>query len=172
MAWHHRLIAKVLNRFPSLAEKLTLRAVKSVASELPAKPWQPITQAPFQAKLMLVTTGGVHTPEQPPFDMGNSHGDTSFRWIPKNQSDFRITHDYYDHTDADADINCLFPLPLANRLSENGLIGSLTSHHPSFMGHIEDPLVPEFLDKRLPDFHSQFKDQLKDPPDLVVLSPA
>ena len=168
MAWHHRLIAKVLNHFPSLAEKLTTRVVKSVASELPAKPWQPIEKDPFGAKLMLITTGGVHTPEQPPFDMSDSRGDTSFRWIPRTQSELRITHDYYDHADADADINCLFPLPLANRLSERGLIGSLTSRHASFMGHIEDALVPDFLNKRLPDFRAQLEDR----PDLVVLSPA
>lgn len=168
MAWRHRLIAKVLNRFPGLAEKLTTRVVKSVDSELPAKPWQSLGRDPFEGKLMLLTTGGVHTPEQPPFDMSNHHGDTSFRWIPREETNFRITHDYYDHADADRDINCLFPLPLANRLSGEGLIGSLTSHHPSFMGHIEDPLVPDLIDKQLP----KLRDRLEDRPDLVVLSPA
>jgi len=167
MAWYHQLTARILNQFPWLYEKLTRLSAGEVPAGVPDGPWAPVEKDPFQSNLLLVTTGGVHTPEQSPFDMEDSRGDASYRWIPGDQETFTITHDYYDHADADRDINCLYPLPLARKLSKAQLIGSLSERHLSFMGHIEDPLLPELLDESLPSVW----EELTDTPDFILLSP-
>lgn len=167
MAWYHRIAARFLETVPWLQERLTVRTAGGIPGEVPDAPWTP---APFDtrsARLMLATTGGVHRPDQEPFDMSDSRGDPSYRWIPRDQSSFRITHDYYDHRGADRDVNCLFPLELGRRLAESGLIGSLTDRHLSFMGHIEDPLVPALMEKSLP----AMWEELDDRPEAVLLSP-
>ncbi len=64
-------------------------------------------------------------------------------------------------------MNCLFPLELGHRLSESGLIGPMTDRHLSFMGHIEDPLVPRLLEESLP----AMWEELDDRPGMVLLSP-
>lgn len=167
MAWYHQLTAKALSQFPWLYQKLTLLAASDVPVQTPTEPWTPVDQDPFDSRLLFVTSGGVHTPDQEPFDMEDSRGDASFRWIPRDLSDYEITHDYYDHADADEDLNCLYPLKLAQKLSNDDRIGSLTDRHLSFMGHIEDPLLPELVHESLP----KAWDELEDRPELVVLSP-
>jgi D-proline reductase (dithiol) PrdB len=167
MAWYHQYTAKLLGQFPWIYERLTLLFAGDLPAGVTESPWTPLSVNPVEARLMLITTGGVHRPDQTPFDMSDSRGDTSFRWIPRNQKSFDITHDYYDHSDADEDINCLYPLPLARRLSNQDLIGRLVERHPSFMGHIEDPIVPELMTESLP----KLWEELEDRPDLILLSP-
>lgn len=167
MAWYHQWGAKILEQFPWLYEKLTILAASDLPSGVPESPWTDVEKDPFDSRLMLVTTGGVHTPDQKPFDMADRRGDTSYRWIPSDQEDFDITHDYYDHADADEDITCLYPLPLVRTLSRENLVGPLVEKHLSFMGHIEDPLVPRLMNESLPGMW----DELEDKPELVVLSP-
>ncbi|MFB6355242.1 MAG: hypothetical protein ABEJ65_01855 [bacterium] len=167
MAWYHQWTARILESIPGLYEWVTLKSAGNIPTSVPVTPWTQGPQNPFDRSTMFVTTGGVHTPDQTPFDMSDSRGDTSHRWIPKDQKDFQITHDYYDHSDADEDINCLFPLPLARKLSRINLIGPLTNRHLSFMGHIEDPLLPELMDEQLP----KVWNQMNDCPESVVLSP-
>ncbi len=167
MAWYHQWTANLLNCFPWLYEKLTLSMAGDVPVTVPEAPWTSADSDPFESDLMLVTSGGVHRTDQSPFDMTDSRGDPTLRWIPRDQTEFEITHDYYDHSDAEKDINCLYPLPLARKLSRAGLIGSLVSRHLSCMGHIEDPLLPELTFNQLP----AMWDELADRPDLVLLSP-
>lgn len=167
MAWYHQVGAKILSKVPGLYEKLTMFFAGELPADVPESPWVPVDFDPFRARLMMITTGGGHAPEQPPFDMDDTRGDASYRWIERDQSEFEITHDYYDHSDADDDINCLYPLPLAKQLSGKNKIGPLVERHLSFMGHIEDPLVPELLHDTLP----AMWDELSDRPDLVLLSP-
>lgn len=167
MAWYHTLGAKLLSQFPSLYEKLTVYFASNLPPGVPESPWTRFEGDAFNSRVMLVTTGGVHSPGAKPFDMQDSRGDTSYRWVHKEQENFEITHDYYDHSDADEDVNCLFPLPLARKLSESGLIGSLTKRHLGFMGHIENPIVPKLMNESLP----AMWEELDDRPDLVLLSP-
>lgn len=167
MAWYHQWTAKLLEKMPWLYEKLTVMMSGDLPAGVPESPWREFEGDPFDSRLMLVTSGGVHKPDQEPFDVSDSRGDTSFRWVPVDQDQFEITHDYYDHADADEDINCLYPLPLLRSLSKAGLVGPLVYEHLSFMGHIEDPLLPEFVNESLP----RMWDELKDKPELIVLSP-
>lgn len=167
MAWYHRLGARLLETIPWLHEALAVRAAGEMPGSVPESPWATGPHDPGSGRLMFVTTGGVHHPDQAPFDMSDARGDSSYRWIPRRQTSFEITHDYYDHRDADRDINCLFPLPLARRLAGDGLTGSLTDRHLSFMGHIEDPLIERLMEDSLP----RVWEELEDRPDLILLSP-
>src|SRR3972149_8639893 len=95
---------------------------------LEATPWTPLPAPLAQCRLALITTGGVHLRGEPPFDMSDPEGDASFRRIPNDAAPeaLAISHDYYDHRDADRDVNLVLPLaPLRAALRE-GWIGSAT----------------------------------------------
>ena len=97
----NRLIAKVITRYPSLAQRFITAYEPWESGE--AIPWA-LPQKPLaECKLALVTTSGVHHSSQEPFDMQDSDGDPSFRAIDGATigNDYKITHDYYDHSDAE-----------------------------------------------------------------------
>jgi D-proline reductase (dithiol) PrdB len=123
-----------------------------------------------EARLALVTTGGVHLRAQTPFDMHDSHGDPSYRVIPADTpvDELMITHDYYDHTDAERDLNILFPLELARELAARGAIGGLGTCY-SFMGHIEPPHVETLIRRTAPEVAGMLRQEQID---AVLLTPA
>ena len=118
-----------------------------------------------------MTTGGVHLPEQPPFDMDNPDGDATYRAIPTDTPPERITitHKYYDHSDADADLNVIFPLEHFRSLVQTGIIGSLASHHFGFMGHIEGEQVTILNERTAPEVAAKLR---ADGVDFAFLTPA
>ncbi|HEX5854164.1 MAG TPA: selenoprotein B, partial [Thermoanaerobaculia bacterium] len=67
-----------------------------------------------EARVALVTTGGVSLPSQAPFDVGMKGGDASFREIPADAdlAALGISHksDAFDQTGFRADRNLGFPL--------------------------------------------------------------
>jgi D-proline reductase (dithiol) PrdB len=95
------------------------------------------------ARVALVTTAGLHTPEQPGFDYSVKLGDTSFREI-SNEIDVRNlieSHRSYsfDHAGIEADANLAFPLDRFRELESENVIGELNHRHFSFMGSIIGP---------------------------------
>lgn len=58
-----------------------------------------------------------------------------------------ITHDYYDHRDADQDLNLVFPWQVMQELVNEGKMGSLTDQFISFMGHIDGTLIETLVQK-------------------------
>lgn len=131
----NRLLAMVYARLPFLS--------RWVAQRLPgessrALPWATRPVPMHQATVALVTLGGVHLKTQPPFDMWNPAGDASFRVIPGtvDPADLTITHDYYDHTAADRDVNVVFPIERLRELAVAGWIGRPAPRHIGAMGHI------------------------------------
>lgn len=72
--------------------------------------------------------------------MADPRGDPSFREIDLTAPPeaFTITHDYYDHKDAEEDRNVIFPVERAKELVEEGVVGSLSPMGYSFMGHLAD----------------------------------
>ena len=103
--------------------------------------WAPLRRPVSECRLALVTTGGVHCHDQPPFDQWNEAGDWTSREIPDDTpaDALTISHVHYAHGDADRDINCVFPLDRVHELQEEGAIGSVSPVHFSFMGYIPDP---------------------------------
>lgn len=131
----NRILARIFTAFPSLAA----RWGKGLVQNAGAVPWAEPRLPLRQAVLALVTTGGVHLTTQLPFDMTDSDGDPSFRELPVESApeSLCITHDYYDHRDAEVDLNLVYPV---QRLQEMQLAGALGSLHPlaySLMGHID-----------------------------------
>ncbi|HYA87862.1 MAG TPA: glycine/sarcosine/betaine reductase selenoprotein B family protein [Nitrospirota bacterium] len=163
----NQFIAKVIARFPSLAERLT-------ASYEPWKsvdiPWTPVTKALATSTVALVTTAGVHHREQKPFDMKDHEGDPSFRVIDyrKPLLSLMITHDYYDHSDADRDINIVFPLERLREFEQEGRIGHVADLHYGFMGHITGRNIPTLIHKSASEVARSLK---KAGVDVVLLTP-
>ena len=126
------------------------------------KPKKPLERS----RLALVTTGGVHLPDQPRFDIDDPAGDYSYREIPASANDLTWTHAYY-RPDEGSDLNAVFPLQTLRRLVSDGVVGELSARHFSFMGAIHDPTplvehtAPEVADKLV-------EDQV----DLVLLTPS
>lgn len=90
------------------------------------------------SRLALVTTGGVHLPEQPRFDIDDPAGDCSYREIPAGAERLTWTHAYY-RPDEEADLDSVFPLWTLRGLVAEGCVGGLNRRHFSFMGAIHDP---------------------------------
>ncbi len=99
-------------------------------------PYTPRLREVNQSTFALVTTAGVHLRDQEPF---NINGDNSWRLIPGDvrANQLMITHDHYDHTDADQDINCIFPIDRLRELAEEGIIGGISDKHLGFMGYTQ-----------------------------------
>lgn len=108
---------------------------------------------------------------QPPFNMSDPSGDPTFRAIDGDvrTSALTITHDYYGHSDADRDVNIVFPIERMREFLREGVIGSLARTHYGFMGHILGPSVEELVRRFAPEVAKLL---LADGVDVVLLTPA
>ena len=91
-----------------------------------------------ESRLALVTTGGVHLPDQARFDIDDPAGDCSYREIPTDAEDLTWTHAYYRPDDT-SDLDVVFPLWTFRGLENEEVVGRLNHRHFSFMGAIHDP---------------------------------
>jgi len=161
-------LAKLFTKYPALVENW---ARKADIIEFTDTPWSPLNGSISESRLALVTTGGVHLKSQPPFDMLDPAGDPSFREIPGDTpaGDLIITHNYYDHADADKDINIVFPIKRLRLLERSGEIGAVNHRHFSFMGHITN----NHLDTLVRETAPRVADALtQDKVDAALLTPA
>lgn len=164
----NRLIAKAITRFPDLSRVFTDSYVPRESADVP---WTPVKKSLKESKVAIVTTAGIHHKDQKPFDMSDQDGDPSFREIDVRRplSDIMITHDYYDHTDADRDINIVFPVERLREFQGEGLIGSLADIHYGFMGHIDGRHIQTLVTKTAPEVAGRLKTEAAD---AVLLTPA
>ena len=100
-------------------------------------PFTPFDRELAKSTIAIVTAGGVHLKDQEPFNIADELGDLGFREIPPDadSSQLIVTHHHYDHTDADADINVVFPLDVLRDLQAEGVIGGLAKKHIGYMGY-------------------------------------
>jgi D-proline reductase (dithiol) PrdB len=112
-------------------------------------PWTPLRKPLAKCKIALLTTGGVHLKSDPPFNMVDKDGDPTYRAIPANANpaDLTITHDYYNHSDADEDINLVLPLDILREYQQMGVVGPSADFFYSFMGHIDGPHLPTLINQ-------------------------
>ncbi|MBI2936347.1 MAG: hypothetical protein HYY31_06035 [Chloroflexi bacterium] len=105
-----------------------------------AIPWTPLVKPLSRSRVALVTSGGIHLDDQPPYTGAN---DASYRVIPKGtpQERIRVTHPGYDVSGPQRDVNCVFPLHRFEELEREGVIGELAEVNYSFMGLIRDLTV-------------------------------
>lgn len=97
------------------------------------RPHKPLSES----RLALVTTGGVHLPEDARFDIDDPAGDPSYRDIPSGAERLTWTHAYYRPEEA-SDLDSVFPLWTLRELVAEGVVGELNRRHFSFMGAIHD----------------------------------
>jgi D-proline reductase (dithiol) PrdB len=163
----NQTIAKATSRFPSLGKKVS-EAFSPL--EMETVPLTPLGKPLSACKVALVTTSGVHHRDQTPFDMHDREGDPSFRVIDVSRpvSDLMITHDYYDHSDADQDINIVFPIERLQELEREGIIGHVARFHYGFMGHILGRHVETLVNESAPEVARKLK---ADAIDVVLLTP-
>jgi D-proline reductase (dithiol) PrdB len=100
-------------------------------------PFTPFEGELGRSTIAIVTAGGVHLRDQEPFNIADELGDLGFRLIPPDvdSEELMVTHHHYDHTDADQDINVVFPIDVLRELEAEGLIGGIARKHVGYMGY-------------------------------------
>jgi D-proline reductase (dithiol) PrdB len=166
--WKDGTLAKFFTRHPALIERWA-RSNKFVINR--DTPWAPLTKEIGECQIALVTTGGAHLRCQPPFNMQDKDGDPTWREIPSQvgSEDLTITHNYYDHRDADQDINVVFPIQRLRELEAKRIIGGIAPRHFSFMGHIIGRHLDTLIKRTGPDVARMLKE---DGAEAVFLTPA
>lgn len=147
----NKVISKLLTRFPGLADRVIDGVETKVRVE--GVPWTPLDKPLSECTVGIVTTAGVHLKNQDPFDMEDPEGDASFRELPSTAypDELAITHDYYDHADADRDLDVVYPVTRLRELAEEGVIKAPALVNYGFMGHIEGPHLKTLMEKTAPE---------------------
>lgn len=103
--------------------------------------WTPLAKGLADSRVALLTTAGVHPKAVKPFDDVALEGDPTFRVIPADvpSEELMVTHNHYEHSDADKDINCLFPIDRLRELASDGMVGELSDEFFGFMGFNPQP---------------------------------
>ena len=163
-----RMLAKLFTRFPVLVHRWA-KSHKFVVNV--DTPWTPFSKKLKECRVALVTTAGVHLRSQPPYNMEDKEGDPTFREIPSNASlsELMITHNYYDHRDADLDINIVLPMERLGELQAERIIKGMAPRHFSFMGHILGRHIDTLITRTGPEVAALLK---RDGADIVFLTPA
>lgn len=125
--------------------------------------WQlhPVEGFPFclplkklsDSRVAMVSLAGIYQKGQKPFNTSpgiipahlramrfKDQGDWSFREVSleADSSELLIAHAYYDHGEANEDINCVFPMMRLVELEVEGFIGECANTHYSMMGYVPE----------------------------------
>ena len=135
--WWNQFQSLFYSRLRWLPELAAGRVAKP-AEDLPLPPLATPVPELGAATIGIVTAGGLHLRTDPPFDMQNPDGDGSYRVIPSDAPPeaLTITHDYYDHSAADRDRNCVLPIDRLSELVRAGEVGGVAPRHVGMMGHL------------------------------------
>ena len=89
-------------------------------------PLHRLTKPLSACTVTLLTSGGISQCSMPAFDP-MARNDHRVDAIDRNvvSTDFQIHDAYYDHRDADRDINCQFPIDRLRELARDGEIGAV-----------------------------------------------
>ncbi len=121
-------------------------------------PFTPFDRELSKSRIALVTAAGVHRKDQQPFNIEDELGDLTFRSISDDVvvSELMVSHHHYDHTDADQDINVVFPIERLRELQTEGLICEVAKSNVGYMGYSMQlkrmyeevaPQIAEHIDK-------------------------
>jgi D-proline reductase (dithiol) PrdB len=100
-------------------------------------PFTPFEGELAKSTVALVTAGGVHRKDQESFNIADELGDLSYRVFAEDvdAADLKVTHHHYDHSDADKDINVVFPIDVLRELQSEGFIRDVARKHIGYMGY-------------------------------------
>jgi D-proline reductase (dithiol) PrdB len=131
--------------------------------------WQPLRTPLPEARVAVITSAGIHLPQDPPFERVKG-GDYSYRTLPANASlpSLVLTHpsSAWDRTGVQEDPNLALPLDRLREMAAAGEIGEPAPRHVSFQGSITAPL--RLLRETAPEVAGMMAD---DGVDLVLLTP-
>jgi len=116
-------------------------------------PFTPFDKDLSTATVALVSATGMYAPGQEAFPTEDP-GDVSYRTIEAamETSVLRIAHHHYDHSEADADPNVVFPLDTLRELASEGVIAAVNDKHYSYgfttrLRELYEQTFPELADK-------------------------
>ena len=149
-----------LSEFP-LKYRLFLKAYQW--RRIDTVPWTPLKKPLKDCRLVLVSSAGIVTADQEPFDNSIRGGDPSIREIPFDIDVATLveTHrsDAFDHTGIRQDPNLAFPADRLREIASVGFIGSLNNRYFSIMGSVTAPgrlikktipqVVPKLVDDKV-----------------------
>lgn len=108
-----------------------------------------------ECRVTMLTSGGISHCSMPGFDP-DARNDHRLDAVDQDvtTSDFEINDSYYNHDDADSDLNCVFPIDRLREMEAAGEIGSTAPRFWSgFMGRIYNRTkviqesAPRFVEK-------------------------
>jgi D-proline reductase (dithiol) PrdB len=152
----NRLFARIFTALPFLAANWG----KRLPTDTDTIPWTPASVPLATATVALITTGGTHLRGDAPFNMLDPAGDPTMRRIPVSAApaDITITHDYYDHRDAQRDLNLVLPLDRLQDLVAAGIIGRLHPVAYGLMGHIDQPHITTLQEVTAPRIAAELRE--------------
>ena len=105
-------------------------------SENDSAPWTPLAKPLSECTIALLVSGGISHCAAAPFDPDARNDHRVDAIDPAEATDQYQIHDsYYDHADADRDLNCICPVDRLRELADAGEIGAVAKRHWSgFMG--------------------------------------
>ena len=117
------------------------------------------------ATMAIVTTAGLHHPE----DAGFQLGEQTFRVLDSERRDLVLGHTSanFDRSGFLDDLNVVFPIDRLAELRANGAIGAIAPRHLSFMGALDETMSSIRLDS-VPAAARLLK---SDGVDVVILTP-
>jgi D-proline reductase (dithiol) PrdB len=132
-------------------------------------PFAPLRKPLAACRVSMLTSGGVSRCASPAWDP-DARNDLRLDAIAADapSDDFQIHDSYYDHRDADRDLNCVFPIDRLRELAREGVIGGVAPRlFSGFMGRIytRGAVVNEAAP-------ALARELAKDQVDLFVLVPA
>lgn len=116
-------------------------------------PFTPFEKDLATAVVTLVSSAGAYPADQQPFPTEDP-GDATYRVISgtTEASSLRIAHHHYDHSEADADPNIVFPIDTLRELAAEGVIAGVNDNHYSYgfttrLKELYDTTFPEIADR-------------------------
>ncbi len=122
-----------------------------------------------ECRVTMLTSGGISHCTMPGFNP-DARNDHRLDEVDQDvtSSDFQINDSYYNHDDADKDINCVFPIDRLKEMAADGLVGSIAPRLWSgFMGRIYNRT--KLIEESIPAFIEKLRE---DAVDILVTAPA
>ncbi len=131
-------------------------------------PYTPNYKKLSEMTIAIVSTAGVHAKDQEPF---NTEGDDTWRTLPGDvqTADLMITHgapeEHYDRSQANKDMNVIFPIDRLRELAAEGFIGGVSEKHWTLMGY--SLRLKKYYEETAP---AVAKEIMRSPVDAVILT--
>jgi D-proline reductase (dithiol) PrdB len=103
-----------------------------------AVPYTPVAAELSDMNIAVVSSTGIYLADQhQPF---NDNGDDTYRVLPADfdVAQVRFKHGHYDTSEAEKDVNVVFPIERLREFAVNGVIRGVSNKHISFKGFSMD----------------------------------